>query len=142
MKRLTKWLAVLLGVAALAAVARAQESEDVWMKMNEDVQIMRRLVADTLSEVRSPRVEEIDKRLAEIREQLTELEKEYMRDARRRESTEGARLRSEPERKHVRRHVPARIRGGCDVQNGGSAVGRAEPRTFALSGRSEQMGGV
>jgi len=43
-------------------------------------------------------VEEIDKRLAEIREQLTELEKEYMRDARRRESTEGARLRSERSR--------------------------------------------
>jgi len=98
MKRHTRWLAVLLGVAALAGVARAQESEDVWVRMNEDVQIMKRLAADTLSQVRSPRVEEIDKQLADIRVKLLKLEGEYTRGARRTESTEGARLRTERSR--------------------------------------------
>ena len=98
MKRHMKWLGAFLAVALLAGAAGAQENDDVWVRMNEDVQIMRRLVSDALSEVRSPRVEEIDEQLGAIRAELEEVEGEYKRDARSRESTEGARLRSKRSR--------------------------------------------
>ena len=76
MKRHMKWLGAFVAVALLAGAGRAQENDDVWVRMNEDVQIMRRLVSDALSEVRSPRVEEIDERLARIRKELEGIEKE------------------------------------------------------------------
>jgi len=98
MKRHMKWLGAFLAVALLAGAAGAQENDDVWVRMNEDVQIMRRLVSDALSEVRSPRVEEIDEQLGAIRQELEEVEGEYKRGARNRESTEGARLRSKRSR--------------------------------------------
>jgi hypothetical protein len=98
MKRHMKWLGAFVAVALLAGAAGAQENDDVWVRMNEDVQIMRRLVSDALSEVRSPRVEEIDEQLGEIRKELEEVEGESRRGERRPESTEGARLRSERSR--------------------------------------------
>ncbi len=83
MRRLTRWsgtlaeVVLLAGAAALAAgAAQGEKEEGVWARMNHDVRIMERLLIDKLAQVQSPRVEEIDGRLGEIREKLAELDSE------------------------------------------------------------------
>jgi len=66
-----------LGAVVLSACVAGAEERDVWVKMNQDVEIMRRLVVDTIANVRSPRLEVIEKRLGEIRKELTGLDERF-----------------------------------------------------------------